>query len=144
MADYKTPGVFVKMVKNSHSFLQQEPNGIPGFVGYSAQGVSKIPVRITSLHEFERIFGRGPSPEFSKAIVAAGARSGSKIEVEYTHNMFDSVDVFFAKGGGECHVVSVGMFGEEIELEKLQNGMDILRSKYPDITVVVPELSFMG
>jgi hypothetical protein len=58
--------------------------------------------------------------------------------------MFDSVEVFFAKGGGECHVVSVGLYCGEIELEMLQNGMDILRSKYPDITVVVPELSFMG
>ena len=47
--------------------------------------------------------------------------------------------LFFQNGGGPCYIVSVGSYGEDIEADRLQNGVDLLIKEQEPTMVVIPE-----
>ena len=91
MAVYRAPGVYVVEDQTTPMPLTGVPTGIPCFFGFTQQGPSFAPTRITSMNEFYAIFGR-------------------KVENEavFRHSyMADTVYGFFLNGGSECYVCRV-------------------------------------
>lgn len=110
---FKTPGVYVEEIPKLPPSVAQVETALPAFIGYtqkSTDGVEefyKKPKRITSLVEFELYFGGGPAPDITEVNVDSNnnfvsAKVGNKFF------MYDALRMFYANGGGDCYIVSIG------------------------------------
>lgn len=108
---YKTPGVYVEEIPKLPQSVADVPTAIPGFVGYtefassnSDQEVSdllKEPIKIGSLLEYERCFGKAPKLALSP-----------KGDFDHKYVLYDSIRLFYDNGGGVCYIVSIGNYSQ--------------------------------
>lgn len=126
MALYKTPGVYIEEISKFPPAVAAVETAIPAFIGFTQQALdekgqtlSNIPTRITSLLEYEQLFGTAPNQAFSVAVTQRQITSSGKIiqtSVAYNgtppripdYMLYYSMQLFFANGGGPCYIVSVG------------------------------------
>lgn len=145
MADYKTPGVYVEEISTLPPSVGQVPTAIPAFIGYTeharknGKDVIRTPIHITSMLEFREIFGGNPDPGKITVKMEADGTGVNDVDFENQYYLFDSMRMFYANGGGECYIISVGLYGEDIEMEKLQEGVDILYSNDHPTMLVMPD-----
>lgn len=145
MANYKTPGVYIEEISTLPPSVGQVPTAIPAFIGFTekaqknGKNVGNHPIHITSLLEFKQIFGVGPDPGNIKVTMEEGNQSVKSVDFQYQYYLYDSIRMFYANGGGECYVISVGLFGEDIEMEKLQGGLDELYANDHPTMVLMPD-----
>jgi phage tail sheath protein FI len=128
MPSYKTPGVYVEEVPGSPPGVVAVATAVPAFIGYTekavgAQGedLTRVPTRIASLQEYEAHFGRPPVRALSiavdKRVTASGALLGVAVSWSVEPGGLPSqflhyaLQLYFANGGGPCHVYSVGPYG---------------------------------
>lgn len=157
MAKYRTPGVYVEEVSVLPSSVAAVATAIPGFVGYTGEdekdGVTLVnkPVRITSMLEFEELFG-GPFKQ-SYEVELSGTAGDPVIDINPVNPansafapyiLYYQMKMFYANGGGTCYVVSVGKYGSgdinAISETSLSVGLDELE-KIDEITLVnIPEI----
>jgi hypothetical protein len=148
MATYKTPGVFIEEISTLGSSIAGVPTAITGFVGYTEKATfvdgssaANQPVRITSLLEFQQIFG-GPYKEKYEVTLTGSVFGTSNIAVvpkSFTgpnrlsdYILFYQVQMFYANGGGTCYIVSVGDYTATVSAAALNGGID----KYEQIDEV--------
>ena len=110
MATYKTPGVYVNEPDAFPNSIVEVPTDIPAFVGYTQiarQGTADLtgkPTRVTSLQDFEALFGSAPATRF-RFTLKGGQPSRAAAHPFF---LYDSLRLFWANGGGPCWIVSVG------------------------------------
>lgn len=138
MANYKTPGVYVEEIPRLGSSIAGVPTAIAGFAGYTEKaiidgqqwtypgytagsdpGEPAPPVRITSLLEFQEIFGGPFSEKFQVTLtgdvstpttIAIVPKSVTPSNTLTNFILFYQVQMFFANGGGTCWIVSTGSY----------------------------------
>lgn len=132
LADLKTPGVYIDEVSKFPPSVAQVETAIPAFIGYTRNttlnGESLInrPVRITSLVQYESIFGA--RLESFSATVDTNPQ-GDNIVTDFPeapediYRMYYAMQIYFANGGGPCYIVSAGADTEDVELEDLEAGL---------------------
>lgn len=134
MSAIKTPGVYVNEVSIFPPSVAQVPTAIPAFIGYTekaeetnGESLFLNPKKISSLLEFELYFGKGP-----KTIFDAASGSGVELDVnnqvvkannKQDYYLYSSLQMFFANGGGECYIISVGKYTEVIAFGTDTSGM---------------------
>ncbi|MCX8533030.1 phage tail sheath family protein, partial [Chryseobacterium sp. KC 927] len=69
--NYKTPGVYVEEIAKFPPSVAQVETAIPAFIGYTAQGPKNEPTRISSMLEYETLFGKAKNESFTFTVVAA-------------------------------------------------------------------------
>lgn len=113
---YKTPGVFIEEIPKLPPSVAQVETAIPAFMGYTQKadqfGVNdlhNVPFKISSLIEYELYFGGAPPSSIDKVVVDANGNFKSAI-VTNTFFMYESIRLFYANGGGDCYIVSVGLY----------------------------------
>ena len=154
MANFKTPGVYVEEIQTLAPSVAPVPTSIPGFVGYTEKAVftdgsSALlkPVRITSLLEFEQIFG-GPFSEDFDIQLSSGATVPNIGTFTITptlsnYILYYQVQMFYANGGGTCYVVSADFYGNAITLGDLTAGLTKLE-QVDEVTLLnIPEAVFL-
>ena len=119
--NYKTPGVYIEEIPKLPPSIAQVETAIPAFIGYTEKaedlrGNSLVnePKRITSLLEYERLFGF-PAVETGLKVTVTGDINNptsvlASIENRSKFNMHYALQLFFANGGGPCWIVSVGNY----------------------------------
>jgi len=116
---YKTPGVYVEEIPKLPPSVAQVETAIPAFVGYTQKAEQKggslinIPVRLSSMVEFISYYGKSKIPETIKVTTDEDnnyAVLGIEIDAGDRFYMYDSLRLFFDNGGGDCYIVSVGLF----------------------------------
>ena len=125
--DYKTPGVYVEEISKFPPSVAGVATAIPAFVGYTGITPNKnVPCRITSLLEYEALFGQGPelSVENDKSIK----------NIEYV--LYDSIRLFYDNGGGICYIVSVGQYGDGLKADDFKVGISALE-EVDEVTLVL-------
>ena len=100
--DYKTPGVYVEEKSLLPPSVAGVATAIPAFIGYTEKKTKNRVQKITSLLEFQTLFGEGAA----LTIGEDGSLNGQKFV------LFDSMRLFFDNGGGTCYVVSTGTYAE--------------------------------
>lgn len=121
------------------------PTAVPAFIGYTqrarknGKSVLNTSVHITSLLEFKEIYGLGPDVGAISVQMEAGGEGVKSVEFENQYYLYDSMRMFYANGGGECYVVSVGLYGDDVEMEKLQVGIDVLYANDHPTMLVMPD-----
>jgi uncharacterized protein len=144
MADYKTPGVYVEEISTLPPSVGQVPTAIPAFIGYTQialknkKDLTFAPTHITSLLDYHALFGYGATP--GKITVTLNEKNGVKgVAFETQRYLYDSVRLFYANGGGECYIVSVGDYTASPSLEALQGGLDALYAEDHPTMLVCPD-----
>lgn len=118
-ANYRTPGVYIEEIAKFPPSVAPVETAIPAFIGYTAhtryrgEDLTHRPTRVTSLLEFEEIFGLSPAiGNFTIAVDADGEVIGGISDpnhrAEARFRMAQAMRHFYANGGGHCYVVSIG------------------------------------
>ena len=152
---YKTPGVFIEEIPKLPPSVAQVETAIPAFIGYTAERglpgaplptttvgavVVANPTRITSLLEYETLFGSAPLAVqldvtgTDAAPVHVGSVTAS------THTLYYHMQLYFANGGGPCYIVSVGdSDATSRELAAFQAGLTVIAGYDEPTLLVMPE-----
>lgn len=140
--NYKTPGAYVEEISKFPPSVAQVETAIPAFIGYTELASQTEPVRITSLLEYEAIFGKA-NPETT---ISATITAGNVVVANPTpkkNNMYYALQMFFANGGGPCYVVSAGAYKEPVAAE-LVAAMGKLEKEDEPTLLVVPEATCLA
>lgn len=142
---YKTPGVYVEEIAKLPPSVAQVETAIPAFIGYTqiaknltAGDLDKIPKRIGSLVEYEQFYGYGPSPIVDVVnINDANAFVSAKVSSKYF--LYDSLRMFYANGGGDCYIVSVGDYDDNISESAFTGGLTAIAKETEPTILLFPD-----
>lgn len=167
----KTPGVYITDPDAIPRSVVGVETAVPAFIGYtekatlSGKSVIKKPVKINSLADYNAVFG-GPfkylisiekvddpkSAEFDFWIDTPTGKSHYKLSQskKSRFNLYDSLRLFYANGGGTCYIVSVGFYigtdptkpeisGVDIKVGDLLEGLDVIEEEVGPTMLVVPD-----
>ncbi|MFA8436128.1 MAG: phage tail sheath C-terminal domain-containing protein [Marinifilaceae bacterium] len=126
MANYKAPGVYVEEISKLPVSVAPVATAIPAFIGYTERRTKKgealavnTPVRITSMLEFEEIFG-GAFKEKLSVILSGKDSTEENTNISFAksarfspYSLYYSMVMYFGNGGGPCYVVSVGSYTDQ-------------------------------
>jgi phage tail sheath protein FI len=147
---FPTPGVYVQEIGAFPNSVVPVATAVPAFIGYTPQATfggrscTGQPVRITSLQEFMTCFALldpatgAPLPETaqnparyypipastpaSADIVFGGQGYDIEPDPGTVYYLYQSIKLFYANGGGDCYVVSVGPYGTATGSPKAKTG----------------------
>lgn len=141
MRNLKTPGVYVEETPNSIPSIVQVNTAIPAFIGYTEKG-SNSPTRIGSMQEYKTKFG-GPSSEDIREfqIHSDGSITSPNILSTPKYRMYYMLELFFANGGGDCVITSVGRYDNSIRNEDLLNGLALLKNEDLPTLILFPDIA---
>ncbi|MCC5612274.1 hypothetical protein LC612_37530, partial [Nostoc sp. CHAB 5834] len=125
----KTPGVYIVEKNAFPNSVVEVATAIPVFIGYTesashkGQTMKGKPVRITSLQEYNTIFGRGHVPTFtllpnpSAPVTAPLPDTITVGELSFTSDkkpfyLYNSLKLFYQNGGATCYIISAGLYGD--------------------------------
>ncbi|OUL35151.1 phage tail sheath C-terminal domain-containing protein [Nostoc sp. 106C] len=97
-----------------------------------------VPVRITSLLEYEQFFGTAV-PETSITVKVTDTDVNAAITTPSPHILYYSLQAYFANGGGPCYIVSVGKAPSTIQKADLTAGLDAIEKEDEVTLIVFPE-----
>ncbi|NCB06811.1 MAG: phage tail sheath family protein [Bacteroidia bacterium] len=148
---YKTPGVYIEEISKFPPSVAQVETAIPAFVGYTETAVIDgvdyhteniiKPVKIGSLPEYEYFFGGAPNPT-SIEVVLNPDNSVKSAKINGVNLLYDTVRMFYANGGGDCYIVSVGGYNTSVSgvsKQELLDGLATLEKVDLPTLLVIPE-----
>ena len=144
MANYKTPGVYVEEISTLPPSVGQVPTAVPAFVGYTAKAikggasVKNNAVHVSSMLDYVENFGGGYVPK-EISVELDSSLQVTAVNSDKSFFLYDSVRLFFANGGGECYIVSVGSYSDDIDFEALENGLNACRRENQPTILVCPD-----
>ncbi|MGE4514463.1 MAG: hypothetical protein AB7E26_11700, partial [Chryseobacterium sp.] len=142
--NYKTPGVYVEELEKFPPSVAQVETAIPAFIGYTAFGQKNKPTRITSMLEYEQLFGKA-NPETFAVAFKDGVATATQPKVS-DFKMYYAMQMYFANGGGPCYIVSVGHYDDEVTVGPstaegtLLFGLELLKKEDEPTLIVFPDL----
>lgn len=141
---YKTPGVYVEEISVFPPAIAQVETAVPAFIGHTAralykgQSLANKPRRLTSLAEFEDIFGGAP-PSAVKSLKLDDKGAVTDIVLEKHFHLYESMRLFFANGGSQCWIVSVGSYDDKLETASFLKGLDAVKGEDEPTLLVFPD-----
>ena len=142
---YKTPGVYVEEIPKLPPSVAQVETAIPAFVGYTkiatnvAPGdLNNVPKRIGSLVEYEHYFGAGPSPNVTEVNIN-DANNFVSAKVSSKFYLYDSLRMFYANGGGDCFIVSIGEYSASVDDPAFTTGIAALEKESAPTILLFPD-----
>lgn len=158
MADvFKTPGVYIKEIPTLPPSVAEVETAIPAFIGYTEEStfngksLNLQPIRITSLLEYEQLFGYAQKERAISVIIEDTTVDGvttrtinSELDQDSKSRfkMYYGLQMYFANGGGPCYIVSVNDYPEEdpsdtdISANDLRNGLNAV-AKIDEPTILL-------
>jgi phage tail sheath protein FI len=111
---FQTPGVYVKEVSLLPPSVAEVETAIPIFIGYTQSGSVSTPHRISSMLEYQTVFGTANSDRSLKFTLQSGtANLVHDVNSQSKFIMFYAMQLYFANGGGPCYIVSTGIIPED-------------------------------
>lgn len=144
MAEYRTPGVYIEEISQSTPSAAQVATAIPVFIGYTERakknGTSLLdrPTYISSLLEYHEYFGADYVPELINVFLDS-ENDIEKVEFEKQFYFYNSVRMFFANGGGQCCILSVGDYTQDIDKDKISAGIKISKKENLPTMIMMPD-----
>lgn len=151
----RTPGVFIEEKGAFPNSVVPVATAVPAFIGYTEKAIrgkkdiTNIPTRISSFGEYLMHFGEGPKTTYT---ISPDADKNKIYKLEAKADtaflLFNCLKSFFANGGSDCYIVSVGDYsstkaksdfsGEIVDDEgrKVLIGLTALK-KYAEPTMLV-------
>src|SRR6185436_8274264 len=146
--DVKTPGVYIDEVPKFPPSVAQVETAIPAFFGYTrnttlnGDTLVNRPIRITSLVEYEAIYG-SRLETFTVAVntnasgqnvIATGPAAPTTF-----YRLYYSLQMYFANGGGPCYIVSLGADTAAIAFNDHTAGLAAIAKEDEPTLLVFPD-----
>lgn len=168
---YKTPGVYIVEQNAFPTSVVAVPTAVPLFIGYTekadANNKSLLykPTKISTYKDYLEFFGAGFCAKFSVVDPGAdnhlpvysidGKNKVVAIDDKNTFYFHSAIKLFFANGGGDCYILSIGLYQDEIvngisrkdfeaTTERPETVWDILQKEMEPTLVVVPDFIALG
>ena len=142
---YKTPGVYVVEKSIFPPSVAQVETAIPAFIGYTEKADDKTaddllrkPKKISSLLDYRQYFGGSP-PLNITGVKIGSDNSLQEAAVQPQYYMYDSLQLFFMNGGGNCYIISVGHYNGPVAFSDMDAGLDELAKKDEPTIIVFPD-----
>jgi uncharacterized protein len=150
LAGLKTPGVYVREVSIFPPSIAQVPTAIPAFIGYTEKAeelnkdtLKEKPKRISSMKEYNQFFGGSPKLNITRVDVG-GEFQVIKSDIKQDYLLYDCLQLYFANGGGDCYIVSVGDFKASKSKTAFDKGLEVLYEVDEPTILVFPDAANMG
>ena len=145
-----TPGVYIEEKSSFGSSVVPVQTAIPAFIGYThratrgSKDLKNQPTKISSLGQYEELFGGAPQTKFNIEVADDSITGFNLSFVENTKFlMHNALRFFYANGGGDCYIVSVGGYDEQIDAGKLNDpkggGLAALEKHLEPTLVLIPD-----
>lgn len=162
MANFKTPGVYIKEISTLPASIAAVETAIPAFIGYTEQAdndgtdVTDSAIRISSLLEYTEIYGGPQNEDFdiilNDTVDAANEVTDRSIVVTMSsvtdYKMYYQLQMFYNNGGGDCYIVSVGNYTDVVAVgdidDDLIGGINVLEQVDEPTLLVFPDAVSMG
>ncbi|MDP4811182.1 MAG: hypothetical protein NWR65_08595 [Saprospiraceae bacterium] len=107
-----TPGVYIEEKSAFSSSVVPVSTAVPAFIGYTSRAsrgnkpLTNVPTRITSLAEYEEMFGGAPKTKFS---IEPNDNTGYTLSVdqESRYLLHSALRHFYSNGGGDSLLVLI-------------------------------------
>ncbi len=120
---YKTPGVYVKEVSIFPPSVAEVETAIPAFIGYTEKAEKKgevltnVPTKIKSLLDYHTLFGGDYKiTQVDVSVDETNSYAVTSVAPNKRFYMYEALRQFFDNGGGDCYIVSVGLFSSTVAL----------------------------
>jgi len=140
MPKMKAPGVYIEEVPAFPNAVVQVATSVPAFIGYTERAqngaidLSNVPFRISSMAEYEALFGGPP-----RLRVVQDPNDTTKLVATNRFLMHASMKLFFNNGGGYCYIVSVGDYSATPSADDFIPGIDTLLTEQEPTMIVTPD-----
>lgn len=149
----KTPGVYLIEESAFPNSLIPVQTNVVAFIGYTQKAVdpsghslSMKPTKISSLAQFITAFGGAPDYKFGinevdapGDFVSAGKVLGLVQDPSTAYLLYNCIRLFYANGGSDCYIVSVGSYSDAISLPQLTAGLSALEKTTEPSLLAVPD-----
>ena len=166
--DRKTPGVYIEEINAFPNSVVPIPTAVPAFVGYTEfamQGnrpIGNQPTKIASLMEFQDWFGEGNPTQFDLApledepiddadMVIYDEKEKKFVGYKLTKSessklfyLYDAIRFFYANGGGDAYILSIGDYTSTISGQDLEAGVELLKDELEPTMLVIPDAMALG
>ncbi len=159
-----TPGVYIEEKNAFPSSAVAVDTAVPVFIGYTdvaewnGKSLSKKPTKISSFAEYVERFGKefhakfslaDPDPKIKQETFSLnGTPKIVKIKDKNTTYMYNSIRLFYANGGGDCYILSIGTYSGKADIEIKKEDYDdvfaILEKEFEPTLIVMPDAIFLG
>lgn len=141
--DYTTPGLYVEELSKFPNSIISPETATAIFVGYTRFANNKAsndflfqPKQIQSLIEYEQFFGKADPPKIfiktQPAFMVDAVLSSQFL-------LYQSIQLFFANGGGKCVIISVGDYSSPILVNDFLKGIAVVDSLQNGNLIVFPD-----
>ena len=138
MSKYRTPGVYITENSSLPPSVEQVETAIPTFIGYTEKGPD-VPTRIQSMDDYRHLFGWAAGEIGRFLINGDGSIDSPQIPVTPKYRLYYSLSMFFANGGGNCHIISVGNYNDPIQNSDLKKGLNLLGKEDEPTLILIPD-----
>jgi phage tail sheath protein FI len=135
---YQRPGVYVREIALLPPSVAEVSTAIPAFIGFTEtkpeDATENVVIRrITSMKEYEKLFGGPDIPAFDVTIVHENISIAENTNNHNCFVLYYQLEMFFKNGGGPCYIVSVGRWkngfkkANDFIIDAFDNGIDALQ-----------------
>ncbi len=146
-----SPGVYVEEIPTLPASVAPVATAIPAFIGHTATNSPTLtPTRITSLPEFVTIFGGAKGEDFTVNVTDTTVNSQlvrtitASLASPSPYNLFYSLQLYFANGGGPCWIVSVGNLTTSISNITLKDGLNAVEKIDEPTLLLFPDAASLA
>jgi uncharacterized protein len=150
--EYKTPGVYIEEIPHLPPSIASVETAIPAFIGYTAKApvehepgsLIPKPIKISSIFEYVLYYGTTVNEKDITVVIDLRQSSDpfttSKTSDKPLYYMYYQLQMFYANGGGDCYIVSIGPLltdGTNTNVKKADftNGLEEIK-KIHDVTLI--------
>ncbi|TND02426.1 MAG: hypothetical protein FD123_4099 [Bacteroidetes bacterium] len=90
------------------------------------------------------MFGKGPDYGTITVTFETKDNSVKGVKFEKMFYLYDTVRMYFANGGGECYIVSVGKYEDDITMDKLQEGISACEKEDHPTILACPDAMLLA
>jgi uncharacterized protein len=162
-SNYRTPGAYIEEVSNFPPSVVPVETAIPAFIGYTrniqykGENLVNQPKKITSLLQFEQVFGLAPDIGGFAVTVDADGNVLSGVQdppsmagaagLNARFRLHYALRHYFLNGGGPCYVVSIGPYADRTSAQMVTDhnaGLAGVGLEDEPTLIVMPDLSAMA
>ena len=112
ISSIKTAVVYINEIDAFPPSVGQVATAVPAFVGFTENAPTpNIVTRVSSFLEFQQLYGGAPQPTGITVDLDANLLPTDNCTVaESKFKLYNSLQLFYANGGGECYIQSIGLY----------------------------------